>query len=101
MLEGFEIEIFTGSGISEVLRSAKRYDDFELIKNTCQAACHDKTEPIIFVKFKKTSKNRCRPTCRCHHLGYFVPPALHRTIWFGMFKPIEAKRVQMVTVDFT
>ena len=21
------------------------------------------------------------PHCRCHHLGYSVPPALHRTIW--------------------
>ena len=48
---------------------------------TCQAACHGKTEHGIFVKFKKPSKNCCRPTCRCHHLGYSVPPALHRTIW--------------------
>ena len=23
----------------------------------------------------------CCPHCRCHHLGYSVPPALHRTIW--------------------
>ena len=41
---------------------------------------------LNFVKFKKPSKtekneqNCCRPTCRCHHLGYSVPPALHRTI---------------------
>ena len=27
------------------------------------------------------AENCCRPTCRCHHLGYSVPPALHRTIW--------------------
>ena len=78
------------SRISKFLRPAQRYDDFILIKNTCQAACHGKTEHGIFVKFKKPAKllsclknqqNCCRSTCRCHHLGYSVPPALHRTIW--------------------
>ena len=44
--------------------------DFKLIKITCQAACHGKTEHGI-----------CCPHCRCHHLGYSVPPAHHRTIW--------------------
>ena len=73
------------------MRPAQRYDDFKLIRITCQAACHGKTEHGIFVKFKKPAKllssylknqqNCCRPTCRCHHLGYSVPPALHRTIW--------------------
>ena len=29
----------------------------------------------------KTEQNCCCPHCRCHHLGYFVPPAHHRTIW--------------------
>ena len=38
------------------LRPAQRYDDFKLIKITCQAACHVKTEHGIFVKFKKPSK---------------------------------------------
>ena len=51
-----KIEIFTGSRISKFLRPAQRYDDFKLIKNTCQAACHGKTEHGIFVKFKKPAK---------------------------------------------
>ena len=29
---------------------------YTLIKNTCQAACHGKTEHGIFVKFKKPAK---------------------------------------------
>ena len=29
----------------------------------------------------KNEQNCCRPTCRCHLLGYSVPPALHCTIW--------------------
>ena len=84
----------------------------KLIRITCQAACHGKTEHGIFVKFKKPSKklllssllvspsrvlrapahhrtlsslknraNCCCPHCWCHHLGYSVPPAHHRTIW--------------------
>ena len=50
------IEIFLGSRISKFLRPAQRYDDFKLIRITCQAACHGKTEHGIFVKFKKPSK---------------------------------------------
>ena len=45
------------------LRPAQRYDDFKLIRITCQAACHGKTEHGIFVKsvkfnvqFKKPAK---------------------------------------------
>ena len=37
-------EIFVGSRISKFLRPAQRYDDFKLIRITCQAACHGKTE---------------------------------------------------------
>ena len=51
-----KIEIFTGSRISKFLRPAQRNEDFKLIKNTCQAACHGKTEHGIFVKFKKPAK---------------------------------------------
>ena len=51
-----KIEIFLGSRISKFLRPAQRYDDFKLILNTCQAACHGKTEHGIFVKFKKPAK---------------------------------------------
>ena len=96
-------------------RNCSRWDDFKLIRITCQAACHGKTEHVIFVKFEKSAKllslswlstyqnhlpNRlswqkwtwhicqvlknqhigCRPTCRCNHLGYSVPPAPHRSI---------------------
>ena len=49
-------EIFVGSRISKFLRPAQRYDDFKLIRITCHAACHGKTEHGIFVKFKKPSK---------------------------------------------
>ena len=56
MLKGCEIEIFTGSRISEFLRPEQRFDDFELIRNTCQAACHGKNEHGIFNKFKKPAK---------------------------------------------
>ena len=44
-------EIFIGSRISKFLRPAQRYDDFKLIRITCQATCHGKTEHGIFVKF--------------------------------------------------
>ena len=32
------------------------YDDFQLIRDTCQATCHGKTEHGIFVKFKNRAK---------------------------------------------
>ena len=45
-------------------------------------------KPLVMAKLNmaylsslKNQQNCCRPTCRCHHLGYSVPPALHRTIW--------------------
>ena len=66
---------------TKFLRSSQRYDDFKLIRITCQAACLGKTEHGIFVMFKKPSNIACRFTCRSHHLGYSVPPALNRTIW--------------------
>ena len=40
----------------QYLRPALRYDYSKLIRITCQAACHGKTEPGIFVKFEKPSK---------------------------------------------
>ena len=48
--------IFVWSRISKFLHPTQRYDDFKLIRITCQAACHGKTEHGIFVKFKKPSK---------------------------------------------
>ena len=45
-------------------------------------------KPLVMAKLNmaylsslKNQQNCCRPTCWCHHLGYSVPPALHRTIW--------------------
>ena len=38
------------------MRPGQRYNDFKLIRITCQAACQGKTEHGIFVKFKKPSK---------------------------------------------
>ena len=35
---------------------------------------------MAYLSSSKTQQNCCRPTCRCHHLGYYMPPALHRTI---------------------
>ena len=76
--------------MSKFLHPAQRYEDFKLIRITCQAACHGKTEHGIFchvfchsakLNMAKTEQNCCCPHCRCHHLGYFVPPAHHCTIW--------------------
>ena len=36
---------------------------------------------MAYLSSSKNQQNCCRPTCRCHHLGYSVLPALHRTIW--------------------
>ena len=48
--------ISEGSRISEFTRPMQRFGDFELVGITCQAACHDKTEHGIFVKFKNPAK---------------------------------------------
>ena len=50
------MKVFLYSRISKFLRPAQRYNDFKLIRITCQAACHGKTEHGIFVKFKKPRK---------------------------------------------
>ena len=55
-----KIEIFIWSRISKFLRPAQRYDDFKLIRITCQAACHGKTEHGIFVKFKQSLNKRAK-----------------------------------------
>ena len=44
------------SRISDFLRPTQRYSDFKLIRITCQAACHDKIEHGIFVKFENPAK---------------------------------------------
>ena len=51
-----KIEIFLGSRISKFLRPAQRYDHFKLIRMTCQAACHGKTEHGILSSLKNRAK---------------------------------------------
>ena len=43
-------------------KTEQRYGNFKLIRITCQAACHGKTEHGIFVKLKNRAK---LPHCRC------------------------------------
>ena len=46
-------------------------------------------KPIVMAKLNmayfsslKPEQNCCCPHCWCHHLGYSLLPAHHRTIWF-------------------
>ena len=48
---------------------------------------------MAYLSSLKTEQNCYRPTCRCHHLGYSVPPALHRTIWC---RSTARRRVMMI-----
>ena len=73
--------------ISKFLRSAQRYDDFKLIRNTCQAACHGKTEHGIFVKFKKTSKTAVVLLAGVTISG--TPCPRHFTVPFGAEAPSD------------
>ena len=76
-----KIEIFIGSRISKFLR----YDDFKLIRITCQAACHGKTEHGIFVKFKQTSKTAVVLLAGVTISG--TPCPRHFTVPFGAEAP--------------
>ena len=80
-----KIEIFIGSRISKFLRPAQRYDDFKLIRITCQAACHGKTEHGIFVKFKQTSKTAVVLLAGVTISG--TPYPRHFTVPFGAEAP--------------
>ena len=44
-----------------VSKTEQRHGNFKLIRITCQAACHGKTEHGIFVMFKKPSKTASLP----------------------------------------
>ena len=68
----------------------QRYDDFFLKTSVVMILNLSKSLAKLLVMAKlnmaylsslKNQQNCCRPTCRCHHLGYSVPPALHRSIW--------------------
>ena len=78
-------EIFVGSHISKFLRPAQRYDNFKLIRITCQAACHGKTEHGIFVKFKKPSKTAVVLIAGVTISG--TPCPRHITVPFGAEAP--------------
>ena len=80
-----KIEIFIWSRISKFLRPAQRYDDFKLIRITCQAACHGKTEHGIFVKFKQTSKTAVVLLAGVTISG--TPCPRHFTVPFGAEAP--------------
>ena len=80
-----KIEIFVWSRISKFLRPAQRYDDFKLIRITCQAACHGKTEHGIFVKFKKPSKTAVVLLAGVTISG--TPCPRHFTVPFGAEAP--------------
>ena len=79
------IEIFIWSRISKFLRPGQRYDDFKLIRITCQAACHGRTEHGIFVKFKQTSKTAVVLLAGVTISG--TPCPWHFTVPFGAEAP--------------
>ena len=54
--------IFVWSRISKFLRPAQRYDNFSRLS------------------WQKNEQNCYCPHCRCHYLGYSVPPAHHRLL---------------------
>ena len=68
-----------------LLRPAQRYDDFKLIRITCQAACHGKTEHGIFVKFEQTSKTAVVLLAGVTISG--TPCPRHFTVPFGAEAP--------------
>ena len=76
-----ENEIFVGSRISKFLRPAQRYDDFKLIRIHLPSRLSWQNWTWHICQVWKTEQNCCAPHCQCHHLGYSVPSALHRTIW--------------------
>ena len=80
-----KIEIFIWSRISKFLRPAQRYDDFKLIRITCQAACHGRTEHGIFVKFKQTSETAVVLLAGVTISG--TPCPRHFTVPFGAEAP--------------
>ena len=83
------MEILIGSRISEFTCPALCYGDFEVVRITCQAACHGKTEHGIFVKFENTAKllSSYLPVSPSRVLRapgtspYHLVPKHHRTTW--------------------
>ena len=59
----------------------QRYDDFKLIRDHLPSRLSWQNWTWHITSSLYDQRNCCRPTCWCHHLGYSVPPALHRTIW--------------------
>ena len=81
-----KIEIFIWSRISKFLRPAQRYDDFKLIRITCQAACHGRTEHGINKKFEQTSKTAVVLLAGVTISG--TPCPRHFTVPFGAEAPL-------------
>ena len=82
--------IFVWSRISKFLRPAQSYYDFKLIRITCQAACHGKTEHGIFVKFKKPASLKTSKTAVVLLAGVTIsgtPCPRHFTVPFGAEAP--------------
>ena len=76
-------KIFVRSRISKFLCPVQRYDDFKLmmILNLSESLAKSLVMAKLNMAYLKNEKNCCCPHCRCHHLGYSVPPAHHCTIW--------------------
>ena len=79
MFRSFEIEIFTGSRISEFCARRIVMMTSNLVKTLAKPLVMAKMN-MAYLSCLKNQQNCCRPTCRCHHLGYSVHPATLRTI---------------------
>ena len=73
-------KIFLRSPISNFLCQVQRYGDFKLIRFTCQASFHGKTEHVVFVKLKKTSKFAVVLICPVTSPYHLVPKHLRATL---------------------
>ena len=75
---------FAGSHISKFLRPAQHEGDGRrglTEARLTEASCGITIMLILNLSSLKTEQICCCPHCRCHHLGYSVPPVHHCTIW--------------------
>ena len=76
-----QIKFLYGSISRTFWGSAQRNDDFQLIRITCQAACHGKTVHGLFVEFKKLKKIAVVLNAGVTFSG--IPCIRHITVPFG------------------